>query len=126
MLSTMTLMIMNYRCYSGLVNWVGKAFRLVASLKEKFLLSPSKVLMEFERSTSVVEVAMNLHVLSDWDDLKIQTHCVMARCKSLVDMFCEKEESEKEKQLLCKEKIMHQSQMGQVVERIGSQIEQLD
>ena len=90
------------------------------------LLGPSKVLMEFERSTSVVEVAMILHTLSDWDDLKIQTHCVMARRELLVDMFHEKEESEKEKQLLRKEKIKYQSQLGQVVERIGSQIEQLD
>ena len=87
------------------------------------LLGPSKVLMEFERSTSVVEVAMILHALSDCDNLKIQTHCVMARCESLVDMFREKEESEKEKQLLRKEKIKYQSQLGQVVERIGSQIE---
>ena len=90
------------------------------------LLDPSEVLMEFERSTSVVEVAMILHALSDWDDLNIQTYCVMARCESLIDMFREKEESEKEKQLLCEEKIKYQSQLGQVVERIGSQIEQLD
>ena len=59
------------------------------------LLSPSEVIMEFERSTSVAEVAMILHALSDWDDLKIQTHCVMARRESLVDMFHEKEESER-------------------------------
>ena len=39
------------------------------------LLGPSEVLMEFEQSTSVVEVAMILHALSDWDDLKIQTLC---------------------------------------------------
>ena len=90
------------------------------------LLGPSKVLIEFERSTSVVEVTMILHSLSDWDDLKIQTHCVMARRESLVDMFHEKEESETEKQLLREEKIKYQSQLGQVVERIGSQIKQLD
>ena len=90
------------------------------------LLGPSEVLMEFERSTSVVEVAMILHALSDWNDLKIQTHCVMARCESLIDMFREKEESEKEKRLLREEKVRYQSQLGQVVERIGSQIEQID
>ena len=43
------------------------------------LLGPKEVLLKFERVTSVVEVAMALHALSDWDDLKIQTHCVMAR-----------------------------------------------
>ena len=48
----------------------------------------------------------------------------MARCESLIDMFHEREESEKEKQQLQEEKIKYQSQLGQVVERIGSQIEQ--
>ena len=58
-------------------------------------LSGSKeVLLEFERATSVVEVVMILHALTDWDDLKVQTHCVMARRESLIDMFHEKEESE--------------------------------
>ena len=65
-------------------------------------------------------------MLTDWDDLKIQTHCVMARRESLIDMYHEKEESEREKQQLCDEKHKYQSQLEQVVERIGSQIEQLD
>ena len=90
------------------------------------LLGPKEVLLEFERVTSVVEVAVTLHVLSDWDDLKIQTHCVMARRESLIDMFHEKEESEREKQILREEKVKYQSQLGQMVERRGSQIEQLD
>ena len=38
------------------------------------LLGPKEVLMEFEQATSVVEIAMVLHALSDWDNLKIQTH----------------------------------------------------
>ena len=42
------------------------------------LLGPWEVLMEFERTNSVVEVAMALHALTDWDDLQIQIHCVMA------------------------------------------------
>ena len=90
------------------------------------LLGPKEVLLEFERATSVVEVTMVLHMLTNWDDLKIQTHCVMAQRKSFIDMFHEKEESEREKQLLREEKLKYQSQLGQVVERIGSQIEQLD
>ena len=90
------------------------------------LLGPKEVLLKFERVTSVVKVAMALHVLSDWDDLKIQTHCVMARRELLIDMFHEKEESEREKQILREEKVKYQSQLGQVVKRIGSQIEQLD
>ena len=40
-------------------------------------------------------------------------------------MFHERE-AEKEKQKLCDEKLKYQSQLGQMVERIGSQIEQLD
>ena len=90
------------------------------------LLGPKEVLLEFKRAASVVEVTMVLHTLMDWDDLKIQTHCVMARCDSLIDMFHEREESEREKQFLDEEKLKYQSQLGQVVERIGSQIEQLD
>ena len=53
------------------------------------LLSPKEVLLEFKRATSVVEVAMVLHALTDWDNIKIQTHCVMAWCESLIDMFHE-------------------------------------
>ena len=90
------------------------------------LLGPKEVLMEFKRATSVVEVVMVLHALSNWDNLKIQTHCVMARQKLLIDMFHEREESEREKQFLHEEKTEYQSQLGQVVEKIGSQIEQLD
>ena len=90
------------------------------------LLGLKEVLLEFERATSVVEVAMVLHTLTDWDDLKIQTHYVMARRKSLIDMYHEREQSEREKQRLCDEKHKYQSQLEQVVERIGSQIEQLD
>ena len=41
-------------------------------------------------------------------------------------MFHEKEEAEREKQQLRDKKLKYQSQLGQVVERIGSQIEQLD
>ena len=43
------------------------------------LLGPKESLLEFEQATSVVEVAMVLHTLTDWDDIKIQTHCIMAR-----------------------------------------------
>ena len=41
-------------------------------------------------------------------------------------MFHEKEESEREEQILREEKVKYQSQLGQMVKRIGSQIEQLD
>ena len=41
-------------------------------------------------------------------------------------MFHKKKESEREKQILWDEKVKYQSQLGQVVDRIGSQIEQLD
>ena len=68
------------------------------------LLGPKEVLLKFERVTSVVEVAMALHALSNWDILKIQTHCVMARRESLIDMFHEKEESEREKNKFCEKK----------------------
>ena len=60
----------------------------------------------------MVEVVMVLHVLSNWDNLKIQTHCVMARQESLINMFHEREESEREKQFLREEKTKYQSQLG--------------
>ena len=41
-------------------------------------------------------------------------------------MFHEKEEAERGKQQLRDEKLKYQSQLGQMVERTGSQIEQLD
>ena len=63
---------------------------------------------------------MVLHMLTDWDDVKIQTHCVLARHESLIDMFHKKEEAEREKQQLRDEKLKYQSQLGQVVETIGS------
>ena len=79
------------------------------------LLGPKEVLLEFERVTSIVEVTMALHALSNWDDIKVQTHCVMARQELLIDMFHEREESEWEKQFLWEEKIKYQSQLGQVL-----------
>ena len=57
------------------------------------LLGSKEILLEFERATSVVKVAMILHALTDLDDLKVQTHSVMARRELLIDMFHEKEES---------------------------------
>ena len=57
------------------------------------LLGPKEVLLKFERLASVVEVAMVLHAITDLDDLKIQTHCVMAKCELLIDIFHEREES---------------------------------
>ena len=43
---------------------------------------------------------MVLHALTNWDDIKIQTHCVMACRELLIDMFHEREEVEREKQQL--------------------------
>ena len=64
--------------------------------------------------------------MADWDDLKVRTHCIMASRNSLIDICHERVRSEREKQELREEKARYQHQLGQVVERIGSQIEQLD
>ena len=90
------------------------------------LLGPSEVLLEFEKETSVVEVSMVLHAMTNWDDIKVRTHCLMARRESLVNMCHEREMAEREKQVLREEKLQCQNQLGQVVEKIGSQLEQLD
>ena len=90
------------------------------------LLGPKEVLMEFERETSIVEVGMKMHTMSDWDDIKVRTHCIMARCDLLINMCQERELAEREKQLLRGEKLQYQTQLGLVVDKIGSQIEQLE
>ena len=50
----------------------------------------------------------------------------MASRNSLIDICHERVRNEREKQELREEKARYQHQLGQVVERIGSQIEQLD
>ena len=90
------------------------------------LLGPNEVLLEFEKETSVVGVGIAMHAMSDWDDFKVRTHCIMAKCDSLINMCHEQELAEREKQMLQEEKQKYQNQLGQVVEKIGSQIEQLD
>ena len=90
------------------------------------LLGPDEVLLEFEKETSVVGVGIVMHAMSDWDDFKLQTHCIMAKRDSLINMCHEQELAEREKQMLQEEKQNYQNQLGQVVEKIGSQIEQLD
>ena len=90
------------------------------------LLGPKEVLMEFEQETCVIEVGIKMHAMSDWDDFKVRTHCIMAKRDSLINMCHEREIVEREKQLLRQEKLQYQTQLGEVVEKIGSQIEQLD
>ena len=90
------------------------------------LLGPKEVLMEFERETSVVKVGMKMHTMTDWDDIKVRTHCIMVKRDSLINMYQERELAEREKQVLRDEKIQYQTQLGLVVDKIGSQIEQLD
>ena len=90
------------------------------------LLGPNEVLMEFEKETCVVEVGIKMHAMSEWDDFKVRTHCILAKRDSLINMYNERELSEREKQLLRDEKLQYQTQLGQVVDKIGSQIEQLD
>ena len=90
------------------------------------LLGPGEVLIEFEKEACVTEVGIKMHAMSDWDDLKVRTHCIMAKRDSLINMCHERELAEREKQLLRDEKLQYQTQLGQVVDKIGSQIEQLD
>ena len=99
---------------------IGPVIRLVD------LLGPNEVLMEFEKETCVVEVGIKMHAMSEWDDFKVRTHCILAKRDSLINMCNERELSEREKQLLRDEKLQYQTQLGQVVDKIGSQIEQLD
>ena len=90
------------------------------------LLGPKEVLLDFEKSVSVVDVALVLHNMSDWDRFKVETSCLMVKRDQLVNMFQEKEITECEKFQLKEEKHHYQQQLGQMVEKIGSQIEQLD
>ena len=90
------------------------------------LLGPKEVLLDFEKSVSVVDVALVLHNMSEWDRFKVETSCLMAKWEQLVSMFQEREVAERERFQLKEEKYNYQRQLGQMVERIGSQIEQLD
>ena len=90
------------------------------------LLGPKEVLLDFKKSVSVVDVALVLHNMSDWDRFKVETSCLMAKRDQLVSMFQEREITECEKFQLIEEKHHYQQQLGQMVEKIGSQIEQLD
>ena len=82
--------------------------------------------MDFEKSISVVDVALVLHNMSDWDRFKVETSCLMAKRDQLINMFQEKEIAEREKFQLKEEKLHYQQQLGQMVEKIRSKIEQLD
>ena len=42
------------------------------------LLGLNEVLLEFEKETSVVGIGITMHAMSDWDDFKVRTHCIMA------------------------------------------------
>ena len=90
------------------------------------LLGLKEVLLDFEKSVSIVDVALVLHNMSDWDRFKVETSCLMAKWDQLVSMFQEREITEREKFQLREEKHHYQQQLGQMVEKIGSQIEQLD
>ena len=90
------------------------------------LLGPKEVLLDFEKSVSVVDVALVLHNMSEWDRFKVETSCLMAKREQLISMFQEREVAERERFQLKEEKFNYQRQLGQMVERIGSQIEQLD
>ena len=90
------------------------------------LLGPKEVLLDFEKSVSVVDVALVLHNMSNWERFKVETSCLMAKWDQLVNMFQEKEIAEREKFQLREEKHHYQQQLGQMVEKIRSQIEQLD
>ena len=90
------------------------------------LLGPKEVLLDFEKSVSVVDVALMLHNMSDWDRFKVETSYLMAKRDQLINMFQEKEIAERDKFQLKEEKHHYQQQLGQMVEKIGSQIEQLD
>ena len=87
------------------------------------LLGPKEVLLDFEKSVSVVDVALVLHNMSEWDRFKVETSCLMAKREQLINMFQEREIAEREKFQLKEEKHNYQIQLGQMVQKIGSQIE---
>ena len=90
------------------------------------LLGLKEVLLDFEKSVSIVDVALVLHNMSDWDRFKVEASCLMAKREQLIGMYQEWEVAEREKFQLKEEKQHYQQQLGQMVEKIGSQIEELD
>ena len=61
------------------------------------LLGPKEVLIDFEKSVSVVEVALVLHNLSNWDTFKVEASCLMVKREQLIEMYQEPETAEREK-----------------------------
>ena len=64
--------------------------------------------------------------MSNLDRFKVETSCLMVKWVQLVSMLQEREITKREKFQLREEKHHYQQQLGQMVEKIGSQIEQLD
>ena len=76
-------------------------------------------MLDFEKSVSVVDVALVLHNMSEWDRFKVETSCLMAKREQLVNMFQEQEIAKREKFQLKEEKHNYQRQLGQMMEKIG-------
>ena len=58
------------------------------------LLAPKEVLLNFEKSVSIVDVALVLHNMSNWDKFKVETSCLMVKRDQLIGIFQEHEIAE--------------------------------
>ena len=121
------LMLLRVKQTSGRVLPVGSfTERAIAQLVQRTtgvhptsltLLRPKEVLLDFEKSVSVVDVVLVLHNMTYWDRFKVEASCLMVKHEQLVVMYQEREMAEREKFQLKEEKQHYQQQLGQMVER---------
>ena len=97
------------------------------------LLGPKRCLIEFPKGTEVVSHSFKFHGPSVWDDLNVEMSCWMSTRNKLLEIYQEsdsmskeREEIRKEREQLHLERLQHETQLGQVVAKIGNQLEQME
>ena len=80
-----------------------------------------------------MSLSFKFHGSSVWDDLNVEMSCWMSTRNKLLEIYKEiasvskeREEIKKEREHLHQEHLQHETQLGQMVAKIGSQIEQLE
>ena len=140
---------MKWRCSCMSHNWGGKPLpicnfteRQIASKYRQItgidpvvltLMGPREVLLEFEHVADVVGSSLKMYGPHVWDGMNVHINCLVAPKPSLIEMYCEwanaqkeKEELFKEREVLRREKSEYEQRLGEAVQDMGRKLEQLD
>ena len=97
------------------------------------LLGPTRTIVEFKKGTEVISLMFKFHGMTQWDDLSVDISCWMTTknkllelCRESSSVGKEREEIKRKRELLHQERLQYEHQLGQMVDKIGSRIEQLD